>query len=174
MKHEGKKCVCPREVSRARIITGYFHGFRCSCFERRQMLEFHVTGLSPLDLAHFGLPQPEEEEDGCGQMSPGHKKIHVSPWLLEQIRQSAALKILGFWDSPEGNGIIIPGEHTSPSAISSCPIPRYLRGETNPHLPAPSWNKIITDILFVLRTFRNQRKCHFGCIINNISVYISY
>lgn len=102
------------------------------------------------------------------------QKIHVSPWLLEQIRQSAALKILGFWDSPEGNGIIIPGEHTSPSAISSCPIPRYLRGETNPHLPAPSWNKIITDILFVLRTFRNQRKCHFGCIINNISVYISY
>lgn len=135
-------------------------------------LEFQLTGLSPVDLAHFGLPQPEEEEDGCGQISPGHKKIHFSPWLREQIRQRADLMILEFWDS-----IACSSQRekkfflaNTGSAISSCPIIFYLGEETKPHLVAPSCDRVIIEITFLLRTFRNQMKCYFGRIINNISV----
>lgn len=123
VSHRGNKCVCPREVSRALynhrtfpwipFLLGIVTVSGCSCLFASS---WGLPCVSPLHLAHFGLPQPgwgggwkghlkegwanvskgkkEKAARGCIRALPGKRKHTLADGLWEQLKQRASIACL--------------------------------------------------------------------------------
>lgn len=154
--------VCPREVSRALIITGYFHGSGAPALKWDKYLEFNILSPSPWVVpsgsgtfwassarggggggwmwVNVSRTQKSQLAQGCGSRSGSFCLIsqntkNPTPMWTEILCSLSGSGILGFsCCSSQREKEFLPG--WAPRATSSCPITWHLGGEASPHLAA--------------------------------------